>query len=66
MHYDLIRWCTHVVNLHDSAFFGDPWGGIHQSDAHQYTSKVKIQYIHILAVTLCCCKTFLLWNEHGD
>jgi hypothetical protein len=62
----LIRWCTHVVNLHDSAFFGDPQGGIHQSEARQYTSKIKIQYLHNLAVTLCCCKTLLQWDEHGD
>ena len=46
--------------------FGDLQGGVHQSEAHQYTSKVKIQYIHNLAVTLHCCKTLLLWDEHGD
>jgi len=46
--------------------FGDPQGGIHRSEAHQYTSKVKIQYIHNLAVAVCCRKTLLLWDEHGD
>lgn len=31
-----------------------------------YTSKVKIQYIEDLAVTLCFSKTLLLWGERGD